>query len=241
MAVYPALPDGELVYAVGDVHGRADLLARLLTQIQADAIGETVATKRLVFLGDYVDRGAESAGVVEMLLTQIPVGFTADFLKGNHEGLLLDFLAEAWRLEHWRRNGGEATMLSYGVDIDTLHDLGGGSETWQQAFASALPDAHRRFFETLKLSQTYGDYLFVHAGVMPGVPLDGQDEQDLIWIREPFLDWEEPFGRVVVHGHTPVPMPEIRSNRIDIDTGAVFTGRLTALKLNGSSQSFLQT
>lgn len=241
MADYPALPAGELVYAVGDIHGRADLLARLLAQIEADAARETAASKWLVFVGDYVDRGADSAGVVEILLTQLPRGFAADFLKGNHEALLLDFLTDASRFEHWRINSAETTMSSYGVNVEKLHRIGAGPELWREAFSVALPEAHRRFYEDLQLSVTHGDYHFVHAGVWPGTPLDAQEEDDLIWIRAPFLEWKKPFGKVVVHGHTPVPEPDRRPNRIGIDTGAVFTGRLTALKLKESSQEFLQT
>ena len=241
MADFPALPVGELVYAIGDIHGRSDLLARLLLQIEADAARETAASQRLVFVGDYVDRGADSAGVVEILLTQLPRGFAADFLKGNHEALLLDFLADAARLEHWRINSAESTLSSYGVNVEKLHRIGAGPELWREAFSVALPDAHRRFYEGLQLSVTHGDYLFVHAGVRPGRPLDAQDKDDLIWIREPFLTCEKPFGKVVVHGHTSVTEADRRPNRIGIDTGAVFTGRLTALKLKESTQEFLQT
>ena len=168
-------------------------------------------------------------------------GFETHFLKGNHEAILLDFLAEPWRLDHWLLNGGDATMESYGVDTARLARLGAPPEVWRTAFAEALPEAHLRFFRSLKLSVSFGDYLFVHAGVRPGVPLAAQLEADLVWIRAPFLNHSEPFGKIVVHGHTPVREPVMRPNRIGIDTGAVFTGRLTALRLQDGSLDFLQT
>jgi len=234
-------PGGDLVYAVGDVHGRSDLLARLLRQIETDAARYPTAKKTIVFLGDYVDRGPDARGVVEMLLKSPPESFAVHFLKGNHEALLLDFLADAGRLDHWRMNGGEATMASYGVDVARLTQRGAAPETWREAFAAALPEAHLNFFRHLELQVASGDYLFVHAGVRPGVPIDTQDETDLLWIREAFLDASEPFGKVVVHGHTPGPEPVVRPNRIGIDTGAVFTGRLTALKLQNGEREFLRT
>jgi serine/threonine protein phosphatase 1 len=239
---HPALPEGQLLYAVGDIHGRVDLLNDVLRKIEVDA-GATgpVERLRLVFLGDYVDRGPDSRAVVERLLSGPPSGFEAHFLKGNHEAMLLDFLGEPWRLEHWLMNGGEATMRSYGVDTESLWRFGAAPQAWRDAFAKALPETHREFLTSLNLSVSFGDYLFVHAGVKPGVPLAAQQEEDLIWIRGPFLNCAEPFGKIVVHGHTPGKAPVVRSNRIGIDTGACFTNRLTALKLKDGSQEFLQT
>jgi serine/threonine protein phosphatase 1 len=132
-------------------------------------------------------------------------------------------------------------MQSYGVDVRALEREGAPAETWRGAFAATLPNSHRHFFQTLALMTTFGDYLFVHGGLRPGVPIEAQDERDLIWIRREFLESREDFGKFVVHGHTPVSMPEVRSNRIDIDTGAVFSGRLTALRLEGSRRSFLHS
>ncbi len=229
------------MYAVGDIHGRADLLEKLLAQIEVDAKQSNAEQKALVFLGDYLDRGPDSRRVVEMLIDGLPPGFEARFLKGNHEAILLNFLADPTHLEHWLANGAEATLESYGLDFGRLYRSNATAETWRKAFVTALPDTHRRFFGRLELMTSLGDYLFVHAGVRPGVPLDAQDEQDLVWIRGEFLKSDADFGKLVVHGHTPGRAPEIRSNRIGIDTGAVFSGRLTALRLEGSAQSFLST
>jgi len=235
------LPEGELLYAVGDIHGRPDLLGSLLREIEADAVDRKAAKKTLVFLGDYVDRGPDSFGVIEMLLNGLPEGFDADFLKGNHEALLLDFLDGKGQLDHWLLNGGGATMASYGVDIGGLDAAGAPPEMWRQAFAAALPEAHLDFFRRLRLTVPVGDYLFVHAGVRPGVPLEAQREDDLIWIRDEFLSATEPFDKIVVHGHTPVREPVVLPNRIGVDTGAVFTGRLTALRLQDGELGFLET
>lgn len=237
----PALPQGQLVYAVGDIHGRSDLLGRLLRRIEDDARQRRAEKRTLIFVGDYIDRGPNSREVVESLLTAPPPGFAVHFLKGNHEALLLGFLDDAWNLDAWLMNGGDATMSSYGVDVAGFARSEADPEAWRAAFAEALPATHLEFFKRLKLSVSLGDYLFVHAGVRPGVPLEAQTESDLVWIREPFLSWNEPFGRTVVHGHTPEAEPVIRPNRIGIDTGACFTDRLTALRLEGSARDFLQS
>jgi serine/threonine protein phosphatase 1 len=179
--------------------------------------------------------------VVEALLDGLPPDFEAHFLKGNHEALLLGFLDDASSLRHWLVNDAKATMQSYGVDVQLLERDGASPETWRGAFTAVLPDSHRHFFQSLTLMAIFGDYLFAHAGLRPGVPIEAQDERDVIWIRREFLDSKEDFGKFVVHGHTPVTLPDVRSNRIDIDTGAIFSDRLTALRLEGSEQSFLQT
>jgi serine/threonine protein phosphatase 1 len=178
--------------------------------------------------------------VVE-LLGALPQGFDAHFLKGNHEAILLDFLRDPSCLGQWLANGAAATFESYGVDVAGLVRAGAEPESWQTAFLDELPEKHRRFFESLELMVALGDYLFVHAGVRPSVPLEAQDPQDLVWIRGEFLRSEENFGKVVVHGHTPTAVPEMRENRIGIDTGAVFTNRLTALRLQDGSRRLLQT
>jgi serine/threonine protein phosphatase 1 len=236
------LPEGELVYAIGDIHGRADLLTLLLARIAADAEASPNITRRtLIFVGDYVDRGPDSRQVVETLVSRLPQGFDAFFLKGNHEAILLEFLEDASWLDDWRANGADATLRSYGVDVEGLAGTRAPPEAWRQAFAASIPDSHRRFYEGLEVMVARGGYLFVHAGVRPGVPLDAQNPDDLIWIRGAFLNSDASFGKMVVHGHTPVATPEMRPNRIGIDTGACFSGRLTALRLEGCSKSFLQS
>lgn len=237
---YSSLPQGQLIYAIGDIHGRSDLLALLLDKIAADAAHSKDAKWRtLVFLGDYIDRGHDSARVVDMVLGELPQGFDAHFLKGNHEAILLDFLDDPSYLGQWLANGADATFRSYGMDLEELIRKGATPEVWRRAFLASLPEAHRDFFETLELAVAFGDYLFVHAGVRPGVPLEAQDPRDMVWIRAPFLQSDEDFGKIVVHGHTPAREPVIRANRIGIDTGAVFTDRLTALKLEDGSRTLL--
>ena len=239
---HPALPEGQLLYAVGDIHGRLDLMRALLALIEEDARARSHAERRiLVFLGDYVDRGPDSRGVVADLVGRRFHGFDIHFLKGNHEAILLDFLEHPLNLDHWLMNGGQATMESYGVDTEALAEARAHPETWRDTFAAALPEAHLRFFRSLNLSVTFGDYLFVHAGLRPGVPLAAQSEDDLVWIRRPFLDHAGPFGKIVVHGHTPTALPVVTPNRIGIDTGAVFSDRLTALRLEDRARDFLHT
>lgn len=232
------VPEGLRVYAVGDVHGRADLLALLLDRIAADAAGFTGAAQ-LIFLGDYVDRGAGSSRVLDILTGGLPAGFDTLFLKGNHEAAMLDFLAEPGVGPDWCAFGGGETLLSYGVDPDHVQrgrfDLAGAE------LSARLPAAHLAFLRSLRLSARIGDYLFVHAGIRPCIPLDRQAEGDLLWIREEFLDHEGPHGAVVVHGHTVVDVPDVRPNRIGIDTGAYATGTLTALVLEGAGRHFLST
>jgi serine/threonine protein phosphatase 1 len=235
-------PDGHLIYAIGDIHGRADLLDDLLARIADDAESVPQArSKTLIFLGDYIDRGPASSEVVETLLFGLPAGFDARFIKGNHEAMLLGFLEGTAPLMHWLQNGGDATLESYGVDICELDTVSERAERLRQRFAKALPRAHRVFFESLELMIELGDYLFVHAGIRPGKPLDQQDPQDLLWIREEFGSYREDFGRLVVHGHTSGPEPIVRPNRICIDTHAWFSGRLTALRLYGSGRELFWT
>jgi serine/threonine protein phosphatase 1 len=235
------VPQGQLIYAIGDIHGRSDLLALLLDKIAADAAqGKEAKRRTLIFLGDYIDRGHDSRRVVDMLLGALPQGFDAHFLKGNHEAIMLDFLVDPSYLAQWLANGADATFRSYGVDVAELIRKGVTPEAWRRAFLASLPEDHRQFFDTLELAVSFGDYLFVHAGVRPGVPLEAQDPMDLVWIRGPFLKSDEDFGKIVVHGHTPTAAPEIRANRIGIDTGAVFTDRLTALRLENGLRELLQ-
>jgi len=236
-----ATPTGTRVYAIGDVHGCASLLDRLHAKIRADAADAPEPRKVVVYLGDYVDRGSDSAGVIDRLLDDPLPGFERVFLKGNHEDFMLRFLEKSSSGEVWLMNGGGSTLASYGVTESRPRDSAAHVHGLADAFRDRLPAAHRRFLEGLELTHREGDYLFVHAGVRPGTRLDEQMEDDLLWIREPFLGSLEDRGYVVVHGHTPVDAPEVLFNRINVDTGAVWTRRLTAVVLHGRERYFLDT
>jgi serine/threonine protein phosphatase 1 len=219
------------VYAVGDIHGRLDLLDALLARIDADLEGHAAEKSLQVFLGDYIDRGEASAQVVDRLIRR---GETTPMvcLKGNHEACLLDFLEDPEILGAWARNGGLTTLLSYGIEPGLDPDQGTRASL-SAMLAETMPASHSHFLTTLPLTFTCGDYFFVHAGVRPGRSLARQREEDLLWIRDAFLSHEAPFERIIVHGHTPVMEPQVRANRINIDTGAYATGRLTCLRLEG--------
>ncbi|WP_420135865.1 metallophosphoesterase family protein, partial [Rhodopseudomonas sp.] len=223
------LPSGVRIYAVGDVHGRADLLARNFEAIDADLVERPIARSIEVYLGDYVDRGPNARGVLDLLIERRGKR-EAVCLKGNHEAFMLDVLAEPRKLGDWRLFGGLPTLLSYGLrpsvnpGPDEQVDL-------VKSLTQSMPDGHLAFLRSLQSSFSFGDYYFVHAGVRPGVALDAQRDEDLLWIRDEFLNSTADFGKYVVHGHTPVPEPEIHSNRINIDTGAYATGKLTLLAI----------
>lgn len=215
-----SLPPGLRVYAVGDTHGCADQLDAIHARIAEDAAAAPEPERLIVYLGDYVDRGPDSRGVIERVLAR-PIDAAAVYLRGNHEAMMLDVLdrpTDEAALALWLRNGGVATLSSYGLSGEDP------PETW----AGRLPQAHLAFLHGLAHSHRAGGYLFAHAGIRPGVALDAQDADDLIWIREPFLCSDADHGVVVVHGHTPRSAPVIRSNRIGLDTGAVYGGKLTA-------------
>jgi len=223
----PSLPDGVRVYAVGDVHGRADLLRELLRNIELDVAINPIQRPVVIFLGDYIDRGPASREVIELLI-EIEKALEVIFLRGNHEAFALDFLKDPQVLDSWRNYGALETLLSYGL-TPSIHPTSKETVELARAFAAALPESHHRFFSKLKTSFSCGDFFFVHAGIRPGIPFNEQREEDLLWIRREFLDSEVDFGKVVVHGHEPVDHPDIRFNRINIDTGAFATGRLTCL------------
>ncbi|MHA1165909.1 MAG: metallophosphoesterase family protein [Alphaproteobacteria bacterium] len=232
-------PKNTLIYAVGDIHGQRHLLDDLLDQIVNDAEGFAADRRVLIFVGDYVDRGPRSADVIERLITGLPDNFETHCLLGNHEVILLNFLDRPETLGRWLSNGGEATLASYGVRVPDDYESPDAANHCRNAFAAALPKRHLKFLNTLDLHFSCGDYLFVHAGLRPGVKLKKQDPKDLVWIRHEFLNSSEDFGAVVVHGHTPGCKPVIKSNRIGIDTGAVINGRLTAIRLHKKKRKFL--
>ena len=217
----PSLPPGERIYAVGDVHGRFDLLARLSYKIFMDAEERPADSVSYVFLGDYVDRGPESGSVIEFLLSHVAKVPGSIFLKGNHEEALLRFLDEPMFLKTWLSFGGRETLSSYGIDLSDGEISEEAAKEVRDVFASNLPKEHLAFLSSLKLSHNRGSYFFVHAGIRPGMPIENQHEDDMIWIREPFLSSQEDFGKIVVHGHTPIAEPEIKLNRVCVDTGAI--------------------
>ena len=210
----PSVPDGTRVYAIGDIHGRLDLLARLSERIVIDSGDFTGERKVVVYLGDYVDRGPCSRGVIDLLVDEPLGGFESVHLKGNHEKFLLDFLDDASVWPFWLHNGADATLSSYGVTPTA------GPEGLQAEFRASIPARHLEFLRALSLSHAEGDYFFVHAGVRPGVALEDQDEADMIWIRDPFLFSDADHGKIVVHGHSIARQPEIEANRIGIEPGA---------------------
>ncbi|MCK1546315.1 serine/threonine protein phosphatase [Bradyrhizobium sp. 147] len=229
----PRLPDGIRVYAIGDVHGRADLLQSLLTVIDADLARSAPQRAIQVFLGDYVDRGPDSQRVLDLLIARSKSHETV-CLKGNHEVFLLEVLKDPARLQEWRHYGGLLTLVSYGI-TPTMNPSAEQQVELIERLKRALPPEHLSFLQQLPSSFTCGDFFFVHAGVKPGVALDRQKDEDLLWIREEFLNCEDRFGKYIVHGHTPVGAPDIRPNRINIDTGAYATGNLTLLTIQGDS------
>lgn len=229
-----SLPPNQRIYAVGDVHGCLERLAVMHERIAADLAERPVETAWLIHLGDYVDRGPESAQVVVWLLAESPVldAITIN-LMGNHEEMMLAAVAatEQGPATHWLHNGGADSLMSWGVPRNAAYT----------SWAGYIPKAHLIFLRDLRLHHRIGPYLFVHAGIRPGTALENQLRQDLLWIREPFLSSTKDHGMVVVHGHTPRQDPVVRANRIGVDTGAVIGGMLTCAVLEDDKLGFIQT
>jgi len=238
----PPSTGGRLVYAVGDVHGRLDVLEPLVRNIAADVLATRPAERpMLIFLGDYVDRGPDSRRVVDLILAlRADPAFEVVALKGNHEEALLQFIQDPSFGSTWMDHGGGTTLVSYGVQPPATRTDPDAWTKARDAFEGALPSTHRRFYEGLQLLQVVGDYAFVHAGVRPGVALDQQAERDLLWIRHEFIRERGPFGKVIVHGHTPSEEAQLTPHRLGIDTGAYATGLLTAVRLHGEEQRLIQ-
>jgi serine/threonine protein phosphatase 1 len=236
-------PEGLVLYVVGDIHGRVDLLLSLLRKIALDAArNETDTRRELIFLGDYVDRGPDSRGVIDLILsTEAERDFwQVTALKGNHEAALLQFLNDPNFWPMWAEFGARETLTSYGVAPPAP---GSDDSDWLRAsrqLNAALPADHRAFLEDLELMADRGDYLCAHAGVRPGVPLDQQTEQDLLWIRDDFLRSEKRLEKVIVHGHTPAEEAYVGAHRIGVDTGAYATSLLTAVKLKKAERVLIQ-
>jgi serine/threonine protein phosphatase 1 len=225
------LPSGRRIYAVGDIHGCARQLAALHDAIACDLARRPIGSALLLHIGDYVDRGADTAGVIARLVDGCPIpGMEMINLMGNHESTMLEALAgERAAGTDWLFAGGRAALQSYGIDP------AGPREQW----AALIPQSHQDFLGNLTLMHREGGYAFVHAGVRPGIKLEDQARDDLLRSRQPFLYSEADFGAVIVHGHTPVKAPVVRHNRIAIDTGAVFGGTLTCVVLEADTLGFL--
>jgi serine/threonine protein phosphatase 1 len=224
------------IYAVGDIHGRADLLIETMQRIDDDISRRPIAYAVEIYLGDYVDRGPDSKGVIDLLAARL-VRNNAICLRGNHEDLLERFLDDALVLDYWLKLGALHTLASYGVAPSA--DGAESADELRQRFCQNFPRAHEMFLRCLKPWVCCGDYLFVHAGIRPKVSFDRQSMNDLLWIRDEFLSSDHNHGKRIVHGHTTVPHPDIRANRINIDTGAWRSGNLACAVLEGTSVQFL--
>lgn len=234
-----ALPFGQRAYAIGDVHGRFDLLQDLVARIEADNGARPPSDVHVVMLGDLIDRGPQSREIVDFFLTAAPSFAKWHFIMGNHEEMLLKLIdqPDAALLPQFLRYGGRETFESYGAPQRVLDTPDLFSPDTLPFY---VPEAHRIFLRRMDDGIQVGDYFFTHAGVRPGVPIDQQDQQDLRWIRREFLDSEADHGTIVVHGHTVLDEVEVRPNRIGIDTGAYKSGKLTALGLEGTERWFIQ-
>lgn len=236
----PAFERGRIGFAIGDVHGRADLLDRIVKRVWEAAWSSNVPGAVAIFLGDYVDRGPDSARVIDYLITQLPLGLECHFLKGNHEVAMLQFIEAPLPNRGWLAHGGLETLASYGVT--PLPSIGSSDQAILEAHAqlmSKMPASHARFLQNLERYVVFGDYAFVHAGVDAGVALEQQTDTDLFWARDRFLRDRRGFSHVVVHGHTPVNEPYLDHRRICIDTGAYATGRIAAACFLGETVSFI--
>jgi serine/threonine protein phosphatase 1 len=231
--------DDMILYIIGDIHGRSDLLDRIVDEICRDIEKYGRRECLTITLGDYVDRGPDSRGVIERLShNPFPNWYVP--LRGNHEVLFETFLRDPSIANDWRSFGGLETLHSYGVPVDDVM-RGKGFEEAARALSGAVPEQHLAFLASLRNSITIGEYFFCHAGVRPGVPLDRQNVDDLFWIRDEFLKSKQAFGKMVIHGHSPNEWPEVMPNRVNIDTGAFATGRLTCLVIEGGRGRFLFT
>jgi serine/threonine protein phosphatase 1 len=236
-------PDGVRLYAIGDVHGRLDLFEALLERLAADHAARPGPAAHLVLLGDYIDRGPQSAQLLDRLANGPPPWATWTLLRGNHEQVLLDLYIGrdgfARRLAGWLDFGGRETLRSYGLPSSVA--FGDNLEAIGAEIQRLVPARHLALIQSMPLTWRMGDYLFVHAGLKPGLEVEYQQGHDLLWIREEFLDSDADHGALVVHGHSITARVDIRTNRIGIDTGAYATGRLTALVLEGEARRFLST
>ena len=234
---YPPGPEGMVLYAIGDIHGRSDCLKRAHDLIDRDLAQRGARERALeIYIGDYVDRGPDSRGVIDLLIARSRAASLVA-LRGNHEIIMESFLRGQVPFEDWRRLGGLETILSYGVDARSLLASGG---VRPRDLAEKVPVSHLRFISSLKDVYRIGRYCFVHAGLRPGVAIEQQPIEDLAWIRDDFLNFVGNFGFIVVHGHTPVTSIDFLGNRINIDTGAYMTNRLSVLRIDLEGVSVLE-
>ena len=232
-------PEGVRIFAVGDIHGHLGLLDEMLGAIGAEIERLPPARNLVIFLGDLIDRGPDSAGVVERLATMDHQPFRAVFITGNHEEVLLRILdGEASIIADWLRFGGLQCAESYGLDGKALRTMDGGEAA--RLIRGAVPDRHEQFLRSFADSFSAGDYLFVHAGIRPGLPVEQQSLTDLRWIRSPFLECRDNHPQIVVHGHSISREVEFLPGRIGIDTGAYRSGVLSAVVLEGKDRRVLQ-
>jgi serine/threonine protein phosphatase 1 len=233
----PSIPSGERVYAVGDIHGRADLFAQLIRMVDRDDARRAPARTTIILLGDLIDRGHDSASVVAQA-REWGARRQVEFIKGNHEEMLLVSRDDPDAMRGFLKFGGLETLMSYGIDAETTASA--GVDDLQRLMNAAIPQDDFDFLDGFKKMVRIGDYLFVHAGVRPDTPLEHQLGRDCRWIREPFLSHRGDFGAFVVHGHTITHEPDVCVNRIGIDTGAFVHGTLTAIGLQGEDRWFIQ-
>lgn len=230
-----SVPEGQRLYAIGDIHGRDDLLEMLLDKIMEDDATRDVADQQLIFLGDLIDRGPASAAVVERAMAVATALPNTRLLMGNHEEVFLKAIGgDEKAMRFFCRIGGRETILSYGMSEQDYNRFD-YAELVEET-ARIVPEAHRRFIESFENMVLVGDYAFVHAGIKPEVSLDEQQPGDLRWIRDSFLDHTAPHARIIVHGHSITPAIEERVNRIGLDTGAYTSGRLSAMGFEASKR-----
>lgn len=242
MAPKGEIPESEIVYAIGDIHGRDDLLGNLHKSISDDlAKNGKARTPTVVYLGDYVDRGPDSRAVLARLIEEPVAGAQSVHLKGNHEDAMLRFLDAQRGGEQWLSLGGGATAVSYGVRPKVERDSPASLEALRVELREAIPARHQEFLRQLRLTHQVGDYLFVHAGIRPGLPLEDQNASDLMWIRREFLQSRRQHEKIVVHGHASGHKVVVKRNRICVDTAAYATDRLTCIILEGTTRRFLST
>ena len=233
----PILPSGTRVYVVGDIHGQLENLQNVLGKIKADIRSRPIQDISTVFVGDYIDRGLASQAVIDTIINESEIGSKIT-LKGNHEELMLAALGDAENMKDWCAVGGIQTAFSYGVDVQDLM-VGRGYEAAQKSLVSAVPSGHLDWLRGLLSRYEIGDFFFCHAGIDPDRPIGAQVEADLLWIRRKFTNDERTYSKIIVHGHSPVEQVDVRHNRVNVDTGAFFTGNLACVALEAGAISLI--